>query len=179
MPEEPQPVFDLPIPTGRRPIRLSRTISKALQKEALRLFLEEVTMGTIAKRLQVSRDSISKWCAKGGWYVLRQKIFAEDLQRVGDAVRGMKERHLKITRAIQTAMEDKLRRKVVKITVPDALKAMEHEARLLIPESYNPQTVAAVQVNTISNVPNFVQLLEQAKKEKEEEANNASAGSGT
>lgn len=172
MPEEnPQPQlpqFDLPIPIRRR-AKLSRVARKPLQKEALRLFLEEVPMTAIARRLQLSRDTLHYWAAKGGWYVLRQKVFAKDLQKTSNFVRDMKERHLKITRAIQTAMEDKLRRKVVKITVLDALKAMEHEARLLVPESYNPQTIASAQVTTTTDVPNFVQLLEEAKKEKKEE----------
>lgn len=169
MTEEPQPVTDLPIPIRRRPVKLSRVARRPLLKEALRLFLEEVSVNKIAQRLELHKNTIYLWAAQGGWHVLRQKIFAQDVNKIANVVQDMKERHLKITRAIQTAMEDKLRRKVVKITVPDALKAMEHEARLLVPESYNPQSAAVAQITTITNVPNFVQLLEQAKKEKAEE----------
>jgi IS30 family transposase len=132
-----------------------------VRNEALRLFLEGVSYSKIAKRLNTTRQTIGGWSQKGGWIIKRQKLDDGAEQRVYDFVKEMRERHIKITKAIQAKMIEELRKENAKITVNDGLKAMEHEAKLIMPENFS------LQVNTQINNLDVTQILKIAQESDE------------
>jgi len=132
-----------------------------IKTEALRLFLEGVSYAQIARRLGLDRKTPMEWAVKGGWIVKRQKLRDETGLKVADNVREMRDRHIKITKAIQAAVINQLREGELKLTAGDALKALEHEARLLTPENFTTQ------INNNISPESFIDLLQSAKKEEQ------------
>lgn len=130
-----------------------------MKSEALRLFLDGVSYAEIARRLGLNRKTPMEWAIKGGWLVKRQKLRDQTGQKVADNVREMRDRHIKITKAIQAAVINEIRNGTLKLTAGDGLKSMEHEARLLLPENYTTQ------INNNISPESFISLLEEAKKE--------------
>jgi hypothetical protein len=100
-----------------------------------------------------------RWSNAGGWLVKRNKLRDKGSQQIADNVREMRERHIKITKAIQAAVINQLREGGLKLNAGDALKALEHEARLLMPENYTTQ------INNNISPESFIDLLQEAKKE--------------
>jgi hypothetical protein len=74
----------------------------------------------------------------------------------------MKERHIKIARAIQGLMVKKIQEGELKISTADGLKAMEHEARIMMPVNFN---MNISQENTeVNQVLQIAQWAEEKKK---------------
>jgi transposase-like protein len=130
-----------------------------VKDEALRLYLEGVSYSEIARRLGLNRKTPMEWAIKGGWIVKRQKLRDKAGQTVADNVREMRDRHIKIAKAIQAAVINEIRSGTLKLTATDGLKSMEHEARLLTPENYTTQ------INNNISPESFISLLEEAKRE--------------
>lgn len=140
-----------------------KSLNKPLVAEVCRLYLEGVPNSEIARRYGLTRTTIFHWARKGGWEIKRKLLREKDTQVVFKDVNEMKERHIRISKAIQRELLQNMAQKKAKVTVADAIRAMEHEAHLTIPESYNP----TIQTNTqINNSLNLVNLLNEAKREK-------------
>lgn len=134
---------------------------KYVKDEALRLFLEGVSYSKIARRLSTTRQTVGEWSQKGGWIIKRQKLDEGAEQKVYDFVREMRERHINITKAIQGKMIRELKKETSKVTINDGLKAMEHEAKLTMPQNFN------LQVNTQINNLDLTQILRIAQESDE------------
>jgi hypothetical protein len=132
-----------------------------LIQEAMRLYLEGVKEAEIARRLKVSRQSVWIWRIEGGWEYRRAQI-TKDTDKIYDSVKEMKERHIKIARAIQGLMVKKIQEGELKISTSDGLKAMEHEAKIMMPENFS---ISINQQNTeVNEVLQIAQWAEEKKK---------------
>ena len=116
-------------------------IKKAIEREALRLYLEGVSCSQIARSLETSRQTIMSWVIKGGWKIKRDKLRANTEQKTVDKISEIKDRHVKIAKAIQAQMIKNLQDGNLKVSTTDGLKAMEHEAKIIIPENFGNQTI--------------------------------------
>ena len=145
-----------------RPIKSQ---NRALVNEALRLYLDGVPFSKIAKKTGVCRRTIAEWSFKNNWSYKRKQLEEKDSQKIINSIQEMKERHIKISKGIQGLFVERLKTKQIKINILDALKAMEHEARLLMPESFSIPGVQ-VQNNTQVNAEKFITLINEAKEER-------------
>jgi len=156
--EKPQIQPEIAIQIKKRQYHIGR--DKYIKNEALRLYLQPVSNSKIAQKLGVNRKTIMAWAQEGGWEVKRKKLEEKTGQNVVDSVKEMKERHIKITKAIQAAVINQIREGKLKLTATDGLKALEHEARLLMPENYSTQ------INNNISPESFINLLQEAKAEE-------------
>lgn len=97
--------------------------------EGLRLYLENIPIGEIARRLNKRRETISVWKSKYKWDDEVEEFKKEEIRKKAlENKDEAKDRLLKISRAIQAKFAQEINDKDIK--PQDAIKAMEFEMKL-------------------------------------------------
>jgi hypothetical protein len=103
------------------------------------MFLHYTPFSVIARKLGVSRWTVSLWCTKGGWQEKRRILEDKTSQKLGKKVEEWKDRAMKLTNTIIGTFAQDLKQGKAEVSENGALKAIELQGKIVLPESFNPQ----------------------------------------
>ena len=109
---------------------MSKTGYNIFQKEALDMYFQNHSNNEIAKQVKKNRHTIENWIKKFGWEEQRNEFRKETAKKANESAEEKRGRITKFLRNIQTKAHKQMLDGDTKVTLGDAIRAAESEARL-------------------------------------------------
>lgn len=142
---------------------LTKLQSRKKQIEAESLYMQGMAKDAIAKEIHVADLTLDRWEKALSWKDRRKLVDEEISRKISASVVETKERHIKISRAIQAIFAQQINDK--KVAVGDVIRSMQHEKDWIEPSNYNPiiNLKNNTQINVDANIHQLVELVEKAQ----------------
>lgn len=145
-----------------------KDVIRQKQLEAQMLFLMDMPIDQIAKKVGVHDVTVNRWASGMGWREARKQIAEQVTKKMQEAVTEMKERHLKLSKAIQIKGVQTLQKEDSEVRPTEMLLAMKHEKEMVQPTEYKQLNFYKNETNIQNNQLNINEsihdLIEKAKQ---------------
>ena len=151
-------------------MKIPKDLIRQKQLQAQMMFLMDIPIDQIAKEISVSDVTVNRWAKGMGWREARKQIADRVSKTLQDTVTEMRERHVKITRAIVSKGIQTLQKEDTEVRPGEIVMALKHEKEMIQPTEFkqlnfvkNETNIQNTQVNINKSI---YDLIKEAKEKR-------------